>query len=104
MKHRDCGFTNPQTREAFFEVLQGCRDPCTMAASWSDMGAGDAAEMLAKQLREDLQEEFVVDHPFFRTLMLPGFRRIDFVQIAQRLLQLYGPQEPAAQEGDTQSG
>ena len=97
----DSEWRNPQTREAFIAILLSWHDPCKMASSWSDMGTGSAVEMLAKQLRKDLGEEYVVGHPFFRALILPSFRKIDFVQIATRLLENYGPKEPAIQEGDT---
>jgi len=100
-------FKNRQTREAFITVVLGCEDPRRMAADWLDMAGflEGAVPMLADQLRRDMREDWVCcGHPLLRALMLPTFNRIDWQEIAGRFLMCYGPRQPAALEGDTQSG
>jgi len=100
---------NAQTRAAFYYVLTECwDDPRAYAAEWLEsMTIEDARAHLAKQLREDVGSEGYrtgMGCPFLRALLRPGWRRIDWDQVARVLLQTYGPPAEEASQDDDDGG
>jgi hypothetical protein len=103
----DLNFRNAETRETFFDILtdlirENPRDPMEYVRSWTDVGQGDAAGPLSRQLRKDAHACYgrAKDQCLMLTLMRAGLKRVDFKQIAAHLIWLTAPVETAPEGED----
>jgi hypothetical protein len=82
-------------------------DASALQAQWSDVGNGSAAEMLARQLKQDLRQQYVFrggdeETRLMSALLESGLKRVDFRAVAERLLWRTEPAEqPEEDEQET---
>ncbi len=93
---------NEQTREVFYYIAleAWAPDPAAVAREWVEsMAFEDACHHLAKQLRIDVGSEGYrsgCGDDLMRALIRPGWKRIDWKQVARHLLQTFGAEVPAS--------
>jgi hypothetical protein len=102
----DFEWRNLQTREAYIDLVESVDDPLGFAKQWCDIGNGDAHELLAAQLARDAQvwaRECPGPGVFERSLMRAGLARVDWKQVAERIIERARPMQVAQADDDEET-